>query len=52
MKIFVNRSQESLEKKLMGTHCNALLIFPCEESKKSKGKKLDLKFMKNVKHLF
>ncbi len=25
MKIFVNRSQESLEKKFMGTHCNALL---------------------------
>jgi hypothetical protein len=27
MKIFVNRSQESLEKKFMGTHCNALIIY-------------------------
>jgi hypothetical protein len=26
MKIFINQSQESLEKKFMGTHCNALLI--------------------------
>ncbi len=26
LKIFLSRSQESLEKKIMDTHCNALLV--------------------------